>query len=158
MYDNMVDVLIYLFENYMSGETMPPEDHGELEDELTSAGFTSSEVAQALTWLDDLARRMEHSDYRPRDLAAMRIYTNAEATKLDLEARGLLLFLEQNGILDPLSRELVIERALAIEQTAVSMDEVKWVVLLVLMNRPGQEDAFTQMEELIYGDEPTYLH
>ncbi|NBC48195.1 MAG: DUF494 family protein [Gammaproteobacteria bacterium] len=158
MYDNMVDVLIYLFENYMNGEALPPEDHGELEDELTRAGFTSNEVAQALTWLDDLARRSEHSDYRPRDLGAMRIYTPAEATKLDLEARGLLLFLEQNGILDPLSRELVIDRALAIEQAAVSMDELKWVVLLVLMNRPGQEDAFTQMEELIYGDEPAYLH
>jgi len=158
MYDNMVDVLIYLFENYMTGEAVPPEDSGELEEELTSAGFTSTEVAQALTWLDDLARRMEQSDERPRNLGAMRIYTTAEATKLDLEARGLLLFLEQNGILDPVSRELVIDRALAIEQAFVSTDELKWVVLLVLLNRPGQEDAFTQMEELIYGDEPAYLH
>jgi Smg protein len=158
MDDNMVDVLIYLFENYMNGEALPPEDHGELEDELTRAGFSSSEVAQALTWLDDLARRMEHSDDRPRDLGSMRIFTIAEATKLDLDARGLLLFLEQNGILDPSSRELVIERALAIEQAAVSVDELKWVVLLVLMNRPGREDAFSQMEELIYGDEPAYLH
>lgn len=158
MYDNMVDVLIYLFENYMNGEALPPEDHGELEEELTRAGFTSSEVAQALTWLDDLARRMEHSDDRPRDVGAMRIFTVAETTKLDLEARGLLLFLEQNGILDPSSRELVIERALAIEQASVSVDELKWVVLLVLMNRPGREDAFSQMEELIYGDEPAYLH
>jgi Smg protein len=158
MDDNMVDVLIYLFENYMNGEALPPEDHGELEEELTRAGFTSSEVAQALTWLDDLARRMEHSDDRPRDVGSMRIFTVAEATKLDLEARGLLLFLEQNGILDPSSRELVIERALAIEQVAVSVDELKWVVLLVLMNRPGREDAFSQMEELIYGDEPAYLH
>lgn len=158
MDDNMVDVLIYLFENYMNGETLPPEDHGELEDELTRAGFSSSEVAQALNWLDELARRMEHGDDRPRALGSMRIFTVAEATKLDLEARGLLLFLEQNGILDPSSRELVIERALAIEQTAVSVDELKWVVLLVLMNRPGREDAFSQMEELIYGDEPAYLH
>ena len=38
------------------------------------------------------------------------------------------------------------------------MDEVKWVVLLVLLNRPGQEDAFTRMEELIYNDAPVYLH
>lgn len=158
MYDNMVDVLIYLYETYMSGEAVPPEDHGELEDELTRAGFTSNEVAQALTWLDDLARRMEASDARPRDLGAIRIYTADETAKLDLEARGFLLFLEQNAILDPVSRELAIDRALAIEQASVSVDELKWVVLLVLMNRPGQEDAFTQMEELIYGDEPGYLH
>jgi Smg protein len=158
MYDNMVDVLIYLYENYMNGDALPPEDHGELEEELTRAGFTSNEVAQALTWLDDLARRMENSDWRPRDFGAMRIFTAAESAKLDRDARGLLLFLEQGGILDPASRELVIDRAVAIEQLSVSVDELKWVVLLVLMNRPGREDAFTQMEELVYGDEPGYLH
>jgi Smg protein len=40
----------------------------------------------------------------------------------------------------------------------VTLDEVKWVVLLVLMNRPGREDAFSQMEDLVYNDEPVYLH
>jgi Smg protein len=69
----------------------------------------------------------------------------------------MLLFLEQSGILDPLSRELVIDRAIAIEQSAVAVDELKWVVLLVLMNRPGRESALSQMEDLIYGD-PVYLH
>jgi Smg protein len=77
---------------------------------------------------------------------------------LDVDARGLLLFLEQNGILDPVSRELVIDRLLAIDHALVTLDEVKWVVLLVLMNRPGREDAFSQMEDLVYNDEPVYLH
>jgi Smg protein len=38
------------------------------------------------------------------------------------------------------------------------VDELKWVVLLVLMNRPGQEDAFSQMEDLVYNDEPAVIH
>jgi Smg protein len=88
----------------------------------------------------------------------MRIYTGTECAKLDTEARGLLLFLEQSGILDPLSRELVIERVLAIDHVQVSVEEVKWVVLLVLMNRPGREDAFTQMEDLVYNEKPALLH
>jgi Smg protein len=88
----------------------------------------------------------------------MRIYTDAECRKLDVDTRGLLLFLEQGGILDTLSRELVIDRAMAIEQTAVSVDELKWIVLLVLMNWPGRESAFSQMEELVYSDSPVYLH
>ena len=158
MYENMVDVLIYLYENYLDGESHPPVDQDVLETELSEAGFAKSEIAQALHWLDELASRMESTDFPPRATAAMRIYTDAECHKLDLDARGLLLFLEQGGILDPLSRELVIDRAGAIEQDAVSVDELKWIVLLVLMNRPGRESALSQMEDLVYGDPPVYLH
>ena len=88
----------------------------------------------------------------------MRLYTEDECAKLDVEGRGFLLFLEQNGILDPASRELVIERALAIDHPQVCVDELKWVVLLVLLNRPGREIAFTQMEDLVYNDAAEYLH
>ncbi len=162
MYENMVDVLIYLYENYMDGESHPPVDQDELESELSDAGFSSSEISEALTWLDELASRMASTrmaspEDPPRGVDAMRIYTDAECQKLDLDARGMLLFLEQSGILDPLSRELVIDRAIAIEQNAVSVDELKWIVLLVLLNRPGRESALSQMEDLIYGD-PVYLH
>jgi Smg protein len=162
MYENMVDVLIYLYENYMDGESRPPVDQDELESELSDAGFSSSEISEALTWLDELASRMASTrmasaEDAPRGVDAMRIYTDAECRKLDLDARGMLLFLEQSGILDPLSRELVIDRALAIEQNAVSVDELKWIVLLVLLNRPGRESALSQMEDLIYGD-PVCLH
>jgi Smg protein len=101
---------------------------------------------------------MDTAEYPPRTASAMRVYTAAECAKLDIEARGMLLFLEQSAILDPLSRELVIDRAMAIQQTAVSVDELKWVVLLVLMSRPGRESAHSQMEELIYSDAPTLLH
>ena len=32
------------------------------------------------------------------------------------------------------------------------------IVLLVLLNQPGQENAFALMEELVYNGEPVYLH
>lgn len=158
MYENMVDVLIYLYENYMDGESQPPTDQGELEDELSQAGFTNVEIEKALRWLDELAAGVDTPQYHPHTGGSMRIYSETETIKLDLDARGLLMFLEQNGILDPVSRELVIDRVLAIDHAGVSVDEVKWVVLLVLMNRPGREDAFTQMEDLVYNDEPSLIH
>jgi Smg protein len=158
MYENMVDVLIYLYENYLDGESQPPDDQGELEDELSQAGFTNGEIRKALRWLDELAAGVETAHYQPCTRRSMRVYADVESAKLDVEAKGLLLFLEQNGILDPASRELVIDRALAIDHASVSVEELKWVVLLVLMNRPGSEDAFTQMEDLVYNDEPTAVH
>jgi Smg protein len=158
MYDSMVDVLIYLFENYMDGETHPPSNQGDLEDELAEAGFSTVEIAKALCWLDELAEGAQTPTYHGRAVDSMRLYTDDECVKLDIEGRGFLLFLEQNGILDPASRELVIERALAIDHAQVSVDELKWVVLLVLLNRPGLEVAFTQMEDLVYNGAPGYLH
>lgn len=158
MYENMVDVLIYLYENYMDGESQPPTDQGALEDELSQAGFTNAEIEKALRWLDELAADVDTPQYHPDTGGSIRIYSDAECAKLDIEARGLLMFLEQNAILDPVSRELVIERVLAIDHASVSVDELKWVVLLVLMNRPGREAAFTQMEDLVYNDEPSLIH
>ena len=158
MYDSMVDVLIYLFENYMDGEGQPPASQGDLEDDLTQAGFSPDEIAKALCWLDELADGAQTPTYHGHALGSMRLYTEDECTKLDVAGRGFLLFLEQNGILDPASRELVIERALAIDHAQVCVDELKWVVLLVLLNRPGRELAFTRMEDLVYNDEPEYLH
>jgi Smg protein len=158
MYENMVDVLIYLYEHYMDGDTRPPSDQGELEDELVQAGFTPSEIEQALRWLDELAEGVEVCQSQEDRSGSIRVYTDDESLKLDVDARGLLLFLEQTGILDPVSRELVIDRLLAIEHPAVTLDEVKWVVLLVLMSRPGREDAFSRMEDLVYNDQPFYLH
>ncbi len=158
MSETMVDVLIYLFENYMAAESVAPVEQHELEDELAQAGFGQRAISQALDWLDELASRMEGQDTCQSSQGAMRIYTEDECHKLDLAGRGLLLFLEQNGILDPVSRELVIERALAVRQTTISVDEIKWITLLVLLNRPGQEQAFSLMEELIYNDDPIYLH
>ena len=158
MFEDVVDVLIYLYENYMDGETPPPTDPNELKDELTQAGFSGGEVDKALLWLDELAERIGDTDQAPHAPHAIRIYTDDERGRLDTASRGLLLFLEQNGILDPVSRELVIERALALETDSLTVEELKWIVLLVLMNRPGREDAFTQMEDMVYNATPDLLH
>ena len=159
MNESMVDVLIYLYENYMDGEDQPPVDQDLLEEELSEAGFSNAHIHKALHWLDELAEGLDAPGYHAIEAGrSMRIYNAQECERLDLGARGLLLFLEQIGILDPISRELVIERVLAIDHTFVAVDEVKWVVLLVLLNSPGQEDAFARMEEMIYDDAPVHLH
>ncbi|EIC23063.1 DUF494 domain-containing protein [Thiorhodovibrio frisius] len=160
MSETMVDVLIYLFENYMADEENSPVDQHELEQELSQAGFGTMEISQALHWLDELASRM--STGTGESLSAgggsMRVYSDPEQRKLDVDGCSLLMFLEQSGILDPVSRELVIDRALAIRQAVVSVEELKWIVLLVLMNRPGQEQAFFRMEDMVYDEAPAYLH
>ena len=159
MTENLIDVLIYIYENYMDSEETVPVDQVTLEEELLQAGFQQGEVRKAFNWLDELAwRQGSLIEYGNRPSLAIRVFSGQEQQKMDLEIQGMLLTLEQSGILDPMSRELVIERCMAIETEELTTDDVKWVVLLVLLNQPGQENAFALMEELVYNGEPPYLH
>ncbi len=158
MNENVVEILIYLYENYMDSEQNALSDQDQLHEELVRAGFTSKEIAKAFLWMDELALRQSSQYFRPHTEHSIRIYTGEELERLDTECRGLLPFLEQNGILDQAGRELVIDRALALDTHTVVVDDLKWVVLLVLINQPGQESAFAQMEDLVYNDVPVHLH
>ncbi len=144
MNENLIDVLIFIYENYMDADNQP-QDQILLEEELAKAGFSTEEIHKAFDWLDELAWRQGS-------------LTDQEQQRLDLETRGMLLYLEQIGILDAASRELVIERAMALDTEDLTADDVKWIVLLVLLNQPGQESAFALMEEMIYNGDQELLH
>lgn len=154
----MLDVLVYLFQNYIADDLDPSPDRETLQVELVEAGFAQREVNQAFNWLDDLAERqmLRHEPVAP--IYGMRIYAGSELEHLDVQCRGFLLFLEQNDILTPETRELVIDRVLALESDDTDLDQVKWVVLMVLFNHPGQEEAYACMEDLLFEDIPRYLH
>lgn len=158
MNENIIDVLIYIYENYMGGEENIPHDLIILEEELAQAGFPGDEIRKAFDWLDDLARNQVTMNQNPVSTSSMRQFTPDELLKFDLESRGLLLTLEQNGLLDKTSRELVIERTMALEETNLSSEDIRWIVLLVLMNQPGKESAFAQVEDMIYNNASSLLH
>ncbi len=158
MNENVVDILIYLFENYMDNDQESSSDQAAIQEELMQAGFPESEIQKAFRWMDGLADQQGAQPLGAYTDHALRIYTHDEMNHLDIESRGLMLFLEQTNILDPVNRERVIERAMALDTRQVGVDDLKWVVLMVLMNQPGQETAFAQMEDLVYNDIPVYLH
>ena len=54
MKENVLDVLMYLFETYIDAEEEPEPDQNELRDELSRAGFGDTEIDRALDWLDGL--------------------------------------------------------------------------------------------------------
>jgi Smg protein len=47
---------------------------------------------------------------------------------------------------------------LALEADDIGLEQMKWVVLMVLFSQPGQEDAFERMEDLVYEERPELLH
>lgn len=142
----------------MDNDQPAPSNQDDLHEELVAAGFPEDEIYKAFQWLDELALQRDSGGLRPQTENSIRIYTEQEIAKMDYNCRGLLLFLEQNNILDQANREFVIERTMALDSPIIKVDDLKWVVLMVLMNQPGQETAFAQMEDLVYNDQPLYLH
>ena len=66
--------------------------------------------------------------------------------------------MEQVGILTPTQRELVIDRLLALDASDDDLEQVKWVVMMLLFSQPGQEQAYSHMADLIFDDDPDWLH
>ncbi|ORT51437.1 hypothetical protein ST37_05645 [Vibrio sp. qd031] len=157
----MMDILMYLFETYIHSESELVINQEELEEELLKAGFRKQEIYKALNWLEELAALQQEDAAQGIATSAAsstRIYTEQEALRLNAECRGFLLLLEQAGVLMPETRELVIDRVMGIDIEEFSLEELKWVVLMVLFNSPGNENAYMQMEELLYSREQGLLH
>lgn len=155
MKENVLDVLMYLFENYTDLEFTDADNQDALKEELSGAGFPDEEVAHAFEWLDDLAARRNQLSLFGAS-GVVRVYSRPELARLSTDCRGFLMYLEQLGILTPESRELTIDRLMAIEEE-IDLERVKWVLLLVLMHQPGAETAFAQMHELVSYD-GEFLH
>lgn len=148
MKETVLDVLMYLLENYQHGEFSDAEKQASLRDELTAAGFPDEEVGNAFSWLDGLAeQRQLPIIFGPT--GSLRLYAREEVSKLPTDCRGFLLYMEQLGLLTAESREHVIDRLLALEED-VDLERVKWVCLLVLMNEPEAEEAFAHVEEMVF--------
>lgn len=155
MKENIFEVLMYLFENYLDDEVEILPDSDDIRIELIEAGFNDSEVSKAFDWLESLDMRCT---IKPVVASAFRIFSSQEIAKLDLECRNLLLFLEHSGILAPDSREIVIDRVMALENEEISLEKLKWIVLMVLISQPDDEIAFSRMEDIIYDTVPTNFH
>jgi Smg protein len=158
----MFDILMYLFENFMHSETEVYVDQDQLTDELVRAGFHHDEIFKALAWLEKLTalQESEQTPYLNRLSApnAIRVYTLQEEQILDVECRGFLVFLEQIQVLDSVTREMVIDRVMEIESSEFCLEDLKWVVLMVLFNVPGKEIAYAQMEELLFEQADGAIH
>jgi Smg protein len=160
----MFDVLVYLYETYYRPDACPDSDV--LVKKLSAVGFEEEEISRALGWLTDLAEATnEFSDRYPRQTSfsfGMRIYAQREYDALGTEAIGFMQFLESAKVINPIQREIIIERALALSDVhEISLDKLKVIVLMVLWSQGKEPDGLI-FDELFSDDdedaEPRLLH
>jgi len=160
--ETILDVLMYLFDHHIDGldeSTLnEEEEQAALQQALYQAGFQEEKVSKAFDWLETLAAQQRPESVTAGKRIPMRLFMPEEKAKLEPECRGFLLFLEQNGVLGLVGRELIIDRCMALDDDEVSLEQLKWVTLMVLFNQPGQDADLTWMENVIYDELMDILH
>ena len=90
MKENVLDVLMYLFDAYVDTEEDPEPDQHELRLELSRAGFGDAEIDRALEWLDGLTEHQDNLTFNAQTEHGTRIYNDSEMLRLDSGCRALL--------------------------------------------------------------------
>lgn len=152
----MFEVLVYLFETYYAADEAPDQDA--LTRTLSDAGFPNDDINDALDWLRGLAEPEPADDVPTLDHSdGTRIFSRTETSRLSRDCRGFLMFLGSAGVLTPTLREIIIERALALDTDTVTLEQFKVIVLMVLWTRQGNLDTLI-LEELLPDGEPRNVH
>ena len=157
MRENVLDVLMYLFETYIETQDETEIDQEDLRGDLTEAGFNSNEIEKAFDWLDKLNHTNSITDDL-FDVSSNRVYSKIEMSRLSSSCRGFIEYLEQINILSFNQRELLIDRLLALNTNDIDIDQIKWIVLMMLFSQPNQEKAYSRMEDLIFETNESVLH
>lgn len=157
----MFDILVYVFENYLPGACPEPEA---LARKLSSVGFEDDAIFEALQWLAGLEQAQEESGFRQLPKAAsQRLYDEQEMLALPTECRGFLAAMESAGALDATAREMIIERAMAVDTAdspAMTLSKFKVIVLMVMWRRELSLDNLVFQDLLDEDDEdhPPLMH
>lgn len=181
---SVVDVLMFLFERYLDddeinegtglqGTSLPgtslrqnqttrvAEERDSIQLHLEEMGFHNQEINQAFDWLEDLAdlqaNRHDKQEYLTIKSTSYRIYSEQEKELISLESIGFLNFLEQSNILNSMTRELILDRVIALGHP-LDAEQLKWIIMIVLHTQPGEENAIAIMEDFIFDEATDHIH
>lgn len=150
----MFDVLVYLYENYWRPDSCP--DHEHLARKLSSVGFESEEIEEALSWLDGLAESAQ-AYVGEQSPSSVRVYSPREQARLGQRSIGFINFLESAGVLPPPMREMVLDRASVVPGKPLSLEDLKVIVLMVFWSLGEEPDALI-LDELFVEEEDRLIH
>ncbi len=149
----MFEVLVYLYETYYRPDACP--DSAALAKKLSAVGFEDEEISRALGWLTDLAvttnEMFSQHAHQTAFSFGTRVYADKEYDMLGSAAIGFIDFLESADVINALQREIVIERACAVNESPIPLDKLKVIVLMVLWSQGKEPDSL--MFDELFGDD-----
>lgn len=155
--ESVLNVLMYLFKNHMQNSCELDTMQITLLPQLEELGFQRKAIHRAFEWLENLAKEESETIQLPQK-RSLRVFTEYECELLSMACRSFLVSLEQQGVLNAQTRELVINQVLELAAEDIDVSLIKWVTLMVLFNQPDEKHALACMELLVLEDTVGGLH
>lgn len=155
--ESVLMVLMYLFKNYMQENYTLDAGEKKLLLRLEELGFRRVVIDQAFRWLNNLSQGI-HEFMQLPNKNSFRVFSNYECELLDSDCRRFLITLEQQSILNPHTRELVINQLIELNSENVDVNLLKWVTLMVLFNQPNEKQTLASMKLLVLDDKSGSIH
>lgn len=149
----MLDLLIYLFENYIS--TKPKLNMNDITVELEEAGFNDKDISSAFDWFSHLEKISNGSELTNEN--SLRVLSQKEYDKISSEAFTFLTFLLNAKILNSTEFEVILDQIMILNQKSINIDEMRWIVMMTLW-KSGKENSYLFVEDSLFQNKRTELH
>ena len=149
----MLDLLIYLFENYIS--TKPKLNMNAITVELEEAGFNNKDISTAFDWFNHLEKLSNGPELTNKN--SIRVLSHKEYEKISKEGFTFLTFLLNAKILNPTEFEVILDQIMILNQKSINIDEMRWIVMMTLW-KSGKENSYLFVEDSLFHNKRTQLH
>ena len=149
----MLDLLIYLFENYIS--TKPKLNINDITVELEEAGFNDKDISSAFEWFNHLEKINNGSELTNEK--SLRVLSQTEYEKISSEAFTFLTFLLNAKVLNSIEFEVILDQIMILNQNSINIDEMRWIVMMTLW-KSGKENSYLFVEDSLFQNKRTELH
>ena len=152
----MFEVLIFMFENYFSKHALPEKEV--IAQELHAAGFEQSDVSGAVNWFHEMKLMLtQPTSVYSHQHTGLRMFAESELKKISTESFGFIIFLQQANVINDVERDLIIDRAMALKQKQINIEEMRWITMIALWNE-GREKDYLFVEDALFNPRGLILH
>ncbi len=142
MQERLIEIIVYLLEEFKQPQNS--DNYKDLSKELISKGYTESEINLAFSWIFNHMQQQQAGlddefTYSP---TSSRILHDVERLIITAEAYGYLLQMRHLGLLSDFDLELVIERALSLGTSSITIEDVKSIAASLIFGSDSTSSTF----------------
>ncbi len=157
----MLKMLRHVFQSCQKAQWMGKSemDARGLIRELQGLGFHEKEVDKMFSWLLELAQMKALES--PFLSQHTRVLCYEEKRMLEPKAQRFLYYSESLGLISPEVREIVLQQLSALGEAAVSLNDLKLLIVIVLSHYQTEDEDLLEdesryhLERLIFMDPPS---
>jgi Smg protein len=150
--NTILDVLLHISRHYAKTDAWLDKSPT-LVNSLQEKGFNIDLINDSLDWLINLFNNRITLEQSPDCPAATRIFSTEEYQYFRLSGINFILFLEAQGVLNALTRELVIQQSMLLGLKKITIPLIKGIVaFILLMDETSSGERLRKLNFLLLQD------